>query len=72
MDLEDTTLLTFSVPGMTPYGGMKRFYMALAPRRLIKKDFQQFDVVIERLFLCLILCTYAKTLKLPGSEKVNG
>ncbi len=32
---------------------------------------QQFDVIIGRSFLCLILCTYAKTLKLPGSEKVK-
>ena len=33
---------------------------------------QQFNVIIGRSFLCLILCTYAKTLKLPGSEKVKG
>ncbi len=33
------SLLTLSVPGMTPYGVMKQFYMALAPRGLIKRCF---------------------------------
>ena len=31
--------LTFSVPGMTPYGVMKQFYMAVAPKGLIKRGF---------------------------------